>query len=392
MVLESSADYLLPWTVILIVLSVLYGLWSKNIRSTPRRAMVDLSKVDTSNPLVNRHVQKEDIRLDSVTVSKILIHPLKSCRGTSVPEARYTPRGLQYDREWCIIDAETHDVLTARTLASTVLVHPRLEIDPNHPYGGFMIVDVPKASGDSGYTSFSVPIKPTPDVLASWPHITDVAMFKVDIMDGYIVQPLKPSDPNPHHILSAYFKRDVLLMMKGPEDRYAEGTDAFPTLEAYVKYQDAYPLLIASEESLQAINDAKDRAVDADDTDPSKVSGIKKDKWNKRKIEIERFRPNIVLKGAGVPFAEDLWREISVGNSEQSITVVCRCARCLLPNVDTKTGERDTAVPYKVMMKFGIDRTRSNKPMFGCNGVPEGNGVIRVGDRVTVKEWIEEVA
>ena len=62
-------------------------------------------------------------------------------------------------------------------------------------------------------------------------------MFKVYKMDGYIVQPLTPSDPSPHDILSTYFNRKVLLMMKGPDERFCHPTDIFPTLDATVKYQ-----------------------------------------------------------------------------------------------------------------------------------------------------------
>lgn len=60
-----------------------------------------------------------------------------------------------------------------------------------------------------------------------------------------------------------------------------------------------------------------------------------------------------------------------------------------LPNVDTKTGVRDAAVPYKIIMKFrtNVDPQNMNKPCIGCNGVPGGSGVIRVGDLVTVEKW-----
>ena len=92
------------------------------------------------------------------------------------------------------------------------------------------------------------------------------------------------------------------------------------------------------------------------------------------------------------------------------ISLVSKCTRCLvrpdngmtttahqhtesscsqLPNVDPSTGVRDKAVPYKVLMKFrrGKDPDRPGKACFGCNGVPEGCGVIRVGDFVHVREW-----
>lgn len=131
-----------------------------------------------------------------------------------------------------------------------------------------------------------------------------------------------------------------------------------------------------------------------------------------------RFRPNIVLKGAGVAYAEDLWREVTIGPSpqapntleglSQNMTIVDLCGRCLvrlpsflhntityidwyrqLPNVDSQTGERDAAVPYKVIIKYG-NADSAKKPMFGTYAVPEGSGVVRVGDKVRVTKWIED--
>ncbi|KAH8099786.1 hypothetical protein BXZ70DRAFT_217455 [Cristinia sonorae] len=357
-------------------------------------AVVDLSKVDTSDPLVNRHIEKSQIRVEDIEVSKILVHPIKSFRGTSVTEASYTPQGIQYDRDWCIIDTETHAVLTARDLATTVLVTPRIEVDASLPYGGLLVVDVPKdpESKSGGCDSFSVPLRPTPDMLKTWPHFSDIVLLKKYPVDGYVVQPLNPSEPSPHDILSRYFNRKVLLTMKGPQARLAVGTPVFATLsDVTVKYQDGYPLSIASEESVEAVNAALYRAVSATDdpSDPNRVAGLKKEKWHDRKLYIERFRPNIVFKGAGVPFAEDLWREIVIGDNDTSVTVLGRCDRCLLPNVDEKTADRDTAVPYKVMLKFGKDA--GHKPMLACNAGMNGNGVFRVGDRVVVKRWIEQV-
>ena len=57
--------------------------------------------------------------------------------------------------------------------------------------------------------------------------------------------------------------------------------------------------------------------------------------------------------------------------------------------MDTATGVRDPAIPYKVLMKFrvGKDPAQMSKPCFGCNGVPLGTGTVRVGDFVHVKEW-----
>lgn len=54
-------------------------------------------------------------------------------------------------------------------------------------------------------------------------------------------------------VLSHYMGREVHLLYKGPSDRFAPPTSAFPSLKARLDYQDAYPLLIASEESLAGV-------------------------------------------------------------------------------------------------------------------------------------------
>lgn len=42
-----------------------------------------------------------------------------------------------------------------------------------------------------------------------------------------------------------------------------------------------------------------------------------------------------------------------------------------------------------MLTKFrrGKDLVRPGEAHFGCNGVPKGNGVIRVGDFVHVRKW-----
>lgn len=60
-----------------------------------------------------------------------------------------------------------------------------------------------------------------------------------------------------------------------------------------------------------------------------------------------------------------------------------------LPNVHPKTGERDAAVPYKVIIKYG-NASDIKKPIFGTYAVPEGDGVIRVGDKLRVRKWVED--
>ncbi|KAI0814790.1 MOSC N-terminal beta barrel domain-containing protein [Irpex lacteus] len=337
------------------------------------------------------NIVKGPFDMGEVRVSKILVHPIKSCRGTSVSEARYTPIGLENDRKWCIIDAKNNKILTAREIAKMVLIGPRLHYDNSSVAGGVLTVTVP--NGDAT-TSFSVPIQPTPAILSQWPIIDKCSLFGQTDIDGYVCQAAEPGGPSPSEILSNYMGKDVHLVMKGPRVRPCDPTPLFPNLEASSVFQDGYPLLVASEESLAAVGSAIRDAATGTSATLGKIGGMDHDRWKDGQIEIERFRPNIVFTGAGVPYAEDAWRKIVIGDDMPDeanvISLVSKCTRCLLPNVDVKTGIRDAAVPYKVIMKIrsGVDANNMNKACFGCNGVPSGNGVVRVGDIVRVKEWV----
>jgi uncharacterized protein YcbX len=48
------------------------------------------------------------------------------------------------------------------------------------------------------------------------------------------------------------------------------------------------------------------------------------------KIDVIRFRPNIVVSGTRKAWDEDDWKEISIGDAG-TFFVVSRCPRCLLP-------------------------------------------------------------
>lgn len=315
----------------------------------------------------------------NVSVSKIFIHPIKSCRGISVQSARYTPEGMENDRKWSIIDAEKVAIMTAREFPKMVLITPQIEVDTSSPHSGLLKVSFPKGSGCE---SFSIPLQPTDSILQSWKILRDVTIWPThDKVDGYICESLSSDTPSPSSILSKYFGKPVHLIYKGPRPRPIDPTTSFPDLKATAIYQDMYPLLVLSEESTTLLEQELRGHVG--------TQGIH-ERWKTDPVPIERFRPNIIFRGGGA-FSEDQWEEISIGSKgAPTITLVSKCTRCLLPNVSPETGERDNAVPYKVLMKFrtGIDPAQKMKPCVGCNGVPASDGVVKIGDWVYVKKMI----
>jgi uncharacterized protein YcbX len=87
---------------------------------------------------------------------------------------------------------------------------------------------------------------------------------------------------------------------------------------------------------------------------------------------MNRFRPNIVVKGAG-RFAEDSWARFRIGAVE--FDVAGPCARCATTTIDQETGARGVE-PLRTLATF---RRQGNEVMFGQNAIHRGPGEIRVG-------------
>ena len=119
-------------------------------------------------------------------------------------------------------------------------------------------------------------------------------------------------------------------------------------------------------------------------------------------MDVTKFRPNIVVKGAFEPFEEDYWGALVV-NGKTEITLAHNCIRCKSINVDYQTGRPGEGPGGQVLKKLQKDRRIDAgarwSPVFGrygfCGkGVGGGRGagkeeedgeeVWRVGDRVNV--------
>jgi MOSC domain-containing protein len=94
-------------------------------------------------------------------------------------------------------------------------------------------------------------------------------------------------------------------------------------------------------------------------------------------LPMNRFRPNLVVSGAE-PFAEDIWRELRLGDI--ALSVVKPCARCVTTTTDQETAERGVE-PLRTLATF---RVRNRKVMFGQNVVHRGVGRVAVGEVVEV--------
>ena len=139
-----------------------------------------------------------------------------------------------------------------------------------------------------------------------------------------------------------------------PETHRRQVNPSRANLGDIVGFADGYPFLLISEASLADLNSRLEVP-----------------------LVMERFRPNIVIRGVE-PFAEDEFTRVRIG--EISFRGVKRCERCVVTTIDPLTGERGRE-PLRTLSQY---RLSEQKVWFGMNLIHDQAGVLRVGDAVTV--------
>ncbi|GAB7349983.1 hypothetical protein MBLNU459_g0669t1 [Dothideomycetes sp. NU459] len=316
---------------------------------------------------------KRDPNLPAASeVVSLRIYPIKSCRGIEVTESRLKKTGLDLDRNWMFVDAKTREFLTIRSDPSMTLIDTGLS-RPN----------VANAKWDQLHVSIngtedhiSIPCYPTKEWLEENTKLTTVEIWgaKTDAWEY-------GADINA--MFSRYFSKEVALVFKGPQPRISGG-NGDPSLygkEVPHHFADVMSLQVASEASLRDLNERlRENGQD--------------------ELTIERFRPNIVIKG-GEPWEEDRWKRIRINTIDHNremlwrveLDVLARCARCQVPNVNPETAEKHAHEPWDTLMKFRrVDQggVAKYKPCFGMLCLPRSESDIKVGSTVEVLEVTEK--
>ncbi|KAJ5653713.1 MOSCN-terminal beta barrel [Penicillium lividum] len=319
-------------------------------------------------------------KLSSEIVS-LRMYPIKSCRGFEVQQTTLKEHGLDLDRRWMLVDASTNEFLTIRQIPNMTRIRTGLSAD-----GEDLIVTIPSLTSESTHRSETgpdstktvrIPAHPTQEWLQTHTTIAPVKIWDNDT-DGYIYSD-EINAP-----FSAFMGRPVALAYKGPTPRNLKGNGA-PSLLGRVQstgFPDVFPILIASEASLAELN--------------TRLS-LK----GEEPITVERFRPNIVVRGE-TAWSEDSWKlvRITAGNGQADKTVtqtpldldiVARCARCQVPNVDPESANKHKKQPWDTLVSYRrVDAGIKYKPCFGMLSAPRNEGIVEVGMRLEVLEETTE--
>ena len=258
-------------------------------------------------------------------LAALYVHPIKSCAPIALSAARVTARGLEHDRRWMVVDGDGQ-FLTQRTLPEMARVQVAIG-------DGRLVV-----------SQDGLPRLPLPFVHDGGER-ADVVIWD-DRVRAVV-----------HEEGSAWFSRALgheVRLVCMPDDVRRAVDGKYARAGDIVSFADGFPLLVINAASLAALGDG---------------------------VDARRFRPSLVVAGAPA-WAEDEWRALSVG-APGGPTLTLRtpkpCARCTIPGVDP-----DTAVVTKETLRtLARLRTRDHHVLFGVNAIPDGEGVLRVGDPVS---------
>ncbi|XP_055845837.1 mitochondrial amidoxime reducing component 2-like [Episyrphus balteatus] len=108
-----------------------------------------------------------------------------------------------------------------------------------------------------------------------------------------------------------------------------------------------------------------------------------------KKVFCRQFRSNFYIN-TELAYGEDNWQWFRIGN-EAVFRNIAPCFRCILPNINPFTAERDPdGQPLKTLKKYRMDSSAAIKsPRMGIQMGLRSVGTVKKGDAVFVEDLIE---
>lgn len=259
-----------------------------------------------------------------LNLAQLFLHPLKSGAALEVDRATVSDTGLQFDREWMVVDRDG-EFVSQRELPRMALIRSELrhsELVLRAP--GMIALHLRLDSAEGEFR-----VRVWNDEMPAF----DMGALAAQWMSDFLgVKGLR---------LAAFDSQARRLS----EAKWSGGVPALNT------FSDGFPLLVISRASLDGLNRRLQAAGHA-------------------AVGMERFRPNLVLEGLDEPHGEDQIDTLEIAAAEGPVVIKLTkpCPRCPIPDVDPATGERqqqvgDTLRTYREHARVG------GAVAFGMNGV-----------------------
>lgn len=256
-------------------------------------------------------------------VHALYLYPVKSLAGIPVSSFGLDNFGPRGDRRWMIVDADDQFV--------TQRDHPELATVTTSIDGDCVTVTIP---GEGRFPLQATANEARARVWQDW----------VKALLG---------EPAASAALSRFCGTDLRFVYM-PDETFRRVDAGRVTDMRRVGFADGFPLLVTNLLSLEELNTRLETPV-----------------------EMIRFRPNIVIEGAGA-WQEDHWHELQI--ADHRVRLVKPCSRCVMTTVDPLTGTK--AASLQPLRTLGQYRRTEDGVIFGMNGIHETPGRISVGDPV----------
>lgn len=264
----------------------------------------------------------------SAQIADIFVYPIKSLGGFSVKEWPVLGEGLAHDRQWMLVD-ESGNFLTQRNLPEMALLKIRaFGFDAN---------------------SFEVYSSKTLRQITIPIYLNQKSAKKVQVWDDVVNAFYYPEEVN------NWFSNELgfpCFLVKKDEDYIRQVDRKYAAENTSTGFSDGYPILVVSEASLDDLN-----------------------KRLEQSVPMNRFRPNIVLKGT-TAFHEDV--SIGLKMSEVELNLVKPCARCVVTTINQDTAQKSPE-PLRTLSTY---RAIENKILFGMNALVKTTGKIQLNEQV----------
>jgi len=285
------------------------------------------------------------------SVTQLFVYPIKSCAGMPLARSLVTDLGLEYDRQWLIVN-ELGQFQTQRQIPHLAWIEPRLMANgielsaPEHD-----TIEVPYAHPDAKRLEIKVwkdqmPALDMGDRAAAW-------------LNDYLEVP----------------GRQFRLVQFDPSEQRLSDPAWCAQNPAGLQFADGFAVNVLSEASLRHFNERLMQT-------------------GAQPVEAMRFRPNIVVDGLGA-HEEDLIGTMRVACQGHTLELelVKPCPRCKVPEINPRTAMHEPEIG-EVLAQYRQIPRMDHAICFGMNAVVRQapHRELSVGDRFEAQLRFEDQA
>ena len=268
------------------------------------------------------------------TVSKIIIYPIKSLNGVSLPFAEVTSTGFKNDRKFMLMSYGDKKMITLREFPSLYNIKVNMINEDLIQLENIATYQIP----------LSVYLNPP---------FQDSPIYKVNVWDDVI--DVQSVDKLVDDWFSEALGIRCMLVRMIPEF-FRQVDLKYANKGQGVLFADGFPYLICTESNLALLNRHLDK-----------------------KVSMLHFRPNIVIENSELN-EEKNWKSIEINN--HIFDSFKPCARCQVISIEPET----MTVNEQILPFMAKNYIENKKIIFGLNAclkIKSGKNIIKLGDEVT---------